>query len=80
VGLLRPITLWPFPKQAFNRHQEGIRAYIVVEMNNGQMLEDVYLAKHPEIPVYHFGKGGGWVPSTQDVYRELVAVYERADI
>ncbi|MGA2627151.1 MAG: 3-methyl-2-oxobutanoate dehydrogenase subunit VorB [Candidatus Bathyarchaeia archaeon] len=76
VGLIRPITLWPFPKEAFD-DPRNIRAYIVVEMNNGQMLEDVRLAKHRDIPVYHFGHGGGWVPSTQDVYREVIDIYER---
>jgi len=76
IGLIRPITLWPFPKEAFD-DLRNIRAYLVVEMNNGQMLEDVHLAKHGDILVYHFGHGGGWVPSTQDVYREVVDVYER---
>ena len=78
LGLIRPITLWPFPKQAF--HQEGlkkVRVYVVVEMNNGQMVEDVSLAKQSETPVHHFGKGGGWVPSAEDIYRESVAVYRR---
>jgi len=37
------------------------------------------LTKHPEIATYHFGRGGGWVPSTQDVYRELVRIYETSD-
>jgi len=77
VGLIRPITLWPFPKQAFDTPQEKIRAYLVVEMNAGQMLEDVLLAKRGDIPAYHFGLGGGWVPSTEDVYRKLVEVYKR---
>lgn len=80
VGLIRPITLWPFPRQAFNALQEKIQAYLVVEMNAGQMLEDVLLAKRGDVPAYHFGLGGGWVPSTQDVYRKLVEVYERKSI
>jgi len=77
VGLIRPITLWPFPKEAFNVHQKKIRAYLVVEMNTGQMLQDVLLAKRGDLPAHHFGLGGGWVPSTEDVYRKLVEVYER---
>jgi 2-oxoglutarate ferredoxin oxidoreductase subunit alpha len=79
IGLIRPITLWPFPKEAFHQDHNKVRAYIVVEMNNGQMIEDVNLAKHPEIQTYHFGKGGGWVPSVEDVYRESVAVYKRTE-
>jgi len=77
IGLIRPITLWPFPRQAFNAPQKKTRAYLVVEMNTGQMLQDVLLAKPGDIPAYHFGLGGGWVPSTQDVYRKLVELYER---
>jgi len=76
VGLIRPITLWPFPRQAFNIFQK-IQAYLVVEMNTGQMLEDVLLAKRGDVPAFHFGFGGGWIPSTQDIYRELVEAYER---
>ena len=78
VGLIRPITLWPFPKKAFDALR-NIRAYLVVEMNNGQMLEDVHLARHGEIPVYHFGHGGGWIPMTQGVYRKVVDIYERKE-
>lgn len=74
LGLIRPITLWPFPTSAFRQDHRKLRAYIVVEMNNGQMLEDVQLAKNSETPVYHFGKGGGWVPSAEDIYRESEAV------
>jgi 2-oxoglutarate ferredoxin oxidoreductase subunit alpha len=77
VGLIRPITLWPFPRQAFNAPQKKIQAYLVVEMNTGQMLEDVLLAKRADVPAYHFGLGGGWVPSTQDIYRKLVELHER---
>jgi 2-oxoglutarate ferredoxin oxidoreductase subunit alpha len=71
AGLIRPITLWPFPKQAFAALQR-VQAFLVVEMNNGQMLEDVRLATAGNIPVYHFGHGGGWVPSAQDIYRKIV--------
>ena len=71
AGLIRPITLWPFPKQAFDALQR-VQAFLVVEMNNGQMLEDVRLATAGNIPVYHFGHGGGWVPSAQDIYRKIV--------
>ena len=75
VGLIRPITLWPFPDQAF-ADLENVRAFLVVEMNNGQMLEDVRLASHRIAGVYHFGQGGGWIPSPHDVYRKIVEVSE----
>jgi 2-oxoglutarate ferredoxin oxidoreductase subunit alpha len=75
VGLIRPITLWPFPKQEFDAIQ-SIHAFLVVEMNNGQMVEDVHLATRGNTPVYHFGHGGGWVPTTQDIYRKVVDLFE----
>jgi len=80
VGLIRPITLWPFPRQAFDALQKKTEAYLVVEMNAGQMLQDVLLAKRGDAPAYHFGLGGGWVPSTQDIYRKLVELHERKSI
>jgi 2-oxoglutarate ferredoxin oxidoreductase subunit alpha len=76
VGLIRPITLWPFPKQAFDALQNA-HAFLVVEMNNGQMVEDVRLATRRSTPAYHFGHGGGWVPRTQDVYGKLVDLFEK---
>jgi len=79
VGLIRPITLWPFPEQAFATLQ-SIQAFLVVEMNNGQMLEDVRLATQGDIPVYHFGHGGGWVPSTQDIYQKIVELYSKRGV
>jgi 2-oxoglutarate ferredoxin oxidoreductase subunit alpha len=72
VGLIRPITVWPFPNKAFANSQNHIKGYLVVEMNNGQMVEDVHLATHERVPVYHFGKGGGWVPSPEAIYGQIL--------
>jgi 2-oxoglutarate ferredoxin oxidoreductase subunit alpha len=76
VGLIRPITLWPFPRQAFSASQDKVRSYLVVEMNNGQMIQDVLLARHGDAPVRHFGYGGGWIPTSEEIYREIVETYE----
>jgi len=77
VGMIRPISLWPFPKEAFKDLDDHVRAYIVVEMNNGQMIEDVLLARCGNTPVHHFGKGGGWRPTPECVYEEIVRLWRR---
>lgn len=67
VGLLRPITLYPFPTAAFKRAADRARMFIVVEMSNGQMVEDVRLALNGVRPVEFFGRCGGNVPSHQEL-------------
>jgi 2-oxoisovalerate ferredoxin oxidoreductase alpha subunit len=67
VGLLRPITLYPFPAEAFQRAADRARMFIVVEMSNGQMVEDVRLALNGVRPVEFFGRCGGNVPSHEEV-------------
>jgi 2-oxoglutarate ferredoxin oxidoreductase subunit alpha len=72
VGMIRPISLWPFPEKAFEQLEDQIKAYIVIEMNNGQMIEDVLLAKPGKAHVYHVGKGGGWRPTSEFIYKEII--------
>lgn len=67
VGLLRPITLYPFPVQHFRRLASHARVFIVVEMSNGQLLEDVRLALNGARPVEFLGRMGGNVPSHNEV-------------
>jgi pyruvate/2-oxoacid:ferredoxin oxidoreductase alpha subunit len=67
VGLLRPITLYPFPTHAFRRAASRARMFVVVEMSNGQMLEDVRLALNGTRPVEFYGRTGGCVPSHEEV-------------
>ena len=71
VGLLRPITLYPFPAQAFRKAANRARMFIVVELSNGQMVEDVRLSLNGVRPVDFFGRCGGNVPSHQELM-ELV--------
>jgi 2-oxoglutarate/2-oxoacid ferredoxin oxidoreductase subunit alpha len=66
VGLLRPISLWPFPQKAFN-HKGGKLKYLVLEMSSGQMLEDVRLAVNGKHPVDFLGRSGGGVPSEEQI-------------
>jgi len=67
VGVLRPITLYPFPKLHFQRLAERARVFIVVEMSNGQMLEDVRMALNGARPVEFLSRVGGNVPSHEEV-------------
>jgi pyruvate/2-oxoacid:ferredoxin oxidoreductase alpha subunit len=67
VGVLRPITLFPFPKQHFKRLAKTARVFVVVEMSNGQMVEDVHLALNGARPVEFLSRVGGNVPSQNEV-------------
>ena len=71
VGIIRPITLWPFPKDAVNKAAEGKKGILVVELNAGQMIEDVRLSVHDRLPVAHFGRMGGIIPSPGEVVDAL---------
>lgn len=71
VGLLRPITLWPFPTEAIARMAEGKKGMLAVEINAGQMVEDVRLAVNGRIPVEHFGRLGGIVPEPNEIVEAL---------
>ena len=67
VGLIRPITLWPFPTKRLRQLADKVKGMMVVELNAGQMIEDVRLATEGRIPVYHYGRMGGIVPNPQEV-------------
>jgi 2-oxoglutarate ferredoxin oxidoreductase subunit alpha len=71
VGLFRPISLFPFPYGQLAAVSKRVRALLVVEMNAGQMLEDVRLATHDAQPISFFGKMGGTVPFPEDVLAEI---------
>jgi pyruvate/2-oxoacid:ferredoxin oxidoreductase alpha subunit len=77
VGLLRPITLYPFPTEQFQRATRRARVFIVVEMSNGQLLEDVRLALNGAAPVEFFNRLGGNVPSHDEVLRFVRQQAER---
>jgi 2-oxoglutarate ferredoxin oxidoreductase subunit alpha len=71
VGLFRPITLNPFPYSRIRELSERINSILVVEMNSGQMLEDVIRAVGSKIPVEFYGRMGGVVPFPDEVYQEI---------
>jgi 2-oxoglutarate ferredoxin oxidoreductase subunit alpha len=67
VGVVRPITLWPYPKAPIAKAAETARAFLVVELNAGQMVEDVRLAVNGRRPVEHYGRLGGIIPSPEEI-------------
>ncbi|MBQ6552107.1 MAG: 3-methyl-2-oxobutanoate dehydrogenase subunit VorB [Clostridia bacterium] len=71
AGLIRPITLWPFPKKIIAKRAETAKAFLSVEMNMGQMVDDVRLAVNGKKPVYFFGRTGGIVPTAEEIIAEL---------
>lgn len=72
LGLLRPITLWPFPAKPLAEFAErGVKGFLSVELNAGQMVEDVRLAVNGKAQVEHFGTTGGMMVSPDDVLAEL---------
>ena len=71
VGLARPITLWPFPVQQIRKAAEHAKSLLVVELDAGQMIEDVKLAIECSKPVEHFGRLGGNVPTPDEVLAAL---------
>ena len=71
AGLLRPITLYPFPYEAINALADGVKGLISIEMSAGQMVEDVRLAVDSKAPVEFYGRMGGIVPSPDEVLQAL---------
>ncbi|MDD5361641.1 MAG: 3-methyl-2-oxobutanoate dehydrogenase subunit VorB [Ignavibacteria bacterium] len=67
LGLLRPITLWPYPSEVLNKLADRVKGMFVVELNAGQMIEDVRLAVNGKIKVAHYGRMGGIIPSPEEV-------------
>ncbi len=74
AGLIRPITLWPFPKAPFERAVEHAKAFISVELSMGQMIEDVKLATSCKVPVTLCNRVGGMIPSPEQVLKSIIEV------
>ncbi len=74
VGLLRPITLWPFPVLKIEELAEKAKAFLVVELNTGQMVDDVRLAAKEKRLVHSYGRWGGMVPSVDEILQKIKEV------
>lgn len=71
VGMIRPITLWPFPKAPFEKAAETVKQFISVELSMGQMIEDVRLATGCKAPVTLCNRAGGMIPSPDMVLEAI---------
>ncbi len=71
VGLIRPITLWPFPFDEFKKINPGCKGILTVEMNAGQMIDDVKIAVEGKFPVSFYGRQGGMVPTPEAIFENV---------
>ena len=71
VGMIRPITLWPYPKKALLEAADKVKAFICVELNMGQMIEDIQLATQCKKDVLLCNRVGGMIPTTEDVLNKI---------
>lgn len=76
VGMLRPITLWPFPGKRLAELGERMKKFMVVELSNGQMIDDVKLALKCSRPVHFYNRMGGVVPAPEEIYEQVVKIIE----
>jgi 2-oxoglutarate ferredoxin oxidoreductase subunit alpha len=74
VGMLRPITLFPFPKKPIADLAKKAKGFLTVEMNRGQMIEDVRLVVNGQTKVEHFGRAGGIIPSPEEVVSAVKSI------
>ncbi|MCK4534111.1 MAG: 3-methyl-2-oxobutanoate dehydrogenase subunit beta, partial [Syntrophobacterales bacterium] len=77
VGLLRPVTLWPFPGRAIREMSRLISEFLVFEMNTGQMVEDVKLSLEGRSNVHFYGRPGGVVSTPDEIGRVISSLYYR---
>ena len=75
VGMLRPITLWPFPSEKFGELTNRTKHFLVFEMNMGQMIEDVKLALEGKGEVSFYGRPGGVIPTPSEIFRVISRLY-----
>ncbi|WP_043931440.1 3-methyl-2-oxobutanoate dehydrogenase subunit VorB [Bacillus sp. EB01] len=80
VGLIRPISLWPFPDAPFIATRNRVKAYLSVEMSAGQMVEDVRLAVEGRAPVEFYGRNGGIVPTQEEIFGKIAELADRISV
>ena len=81
VGLIRPITLWPYPYEIFKEQAEKpqVKAFLSVEMSKGQMVEDVRLGVEGRKPVYFTGRSGGMVPTPDEIFVKIREILKEVE-
>ncbi|MGA2622882.1 MAG: 3-methyl-2-oxobutanoate dehydrogenase subunit VorB [Bacteroidota bacterium] len=80
VGMMRPITLFPYPYDVLREMRKRLSGVLVVELNSGQMVEDVRLAVEGHVPVEFFGRMGGIIPSPEEVLEKITQMIDRVNV
>lgn len=75
VGIIRPITLWPYPYDEFKKINPNCKGILTVEMNSGQMIDDVKIAVEGKFPVSFYGRMGGMIPEPNAIIQEVKKIY-----
>ncbi|MGF0040083.1 3-methyl-2-oxobutanoate dehydrogenase subunit VorB [Peptoniphilaceae bacterium SGI.131] len=76
IGIIRPITLWPFPKDSYKKIGPNCKAILDVELNHGQMIEDVKMANEFKTPVHFYGRYGGMIPTSEEIAEAALKILE----
>jgi 2-oxoglutarate/2-oxoacid ferredoxin oxidoreductase subunit alpha len=71
AGLFRPVTLWPYPSEALSNMVKKVKKVLVIEMNCGQMLDDVKIAVKNDSRIFFYGRPGGGVPTPEEILKEM---------
>jgi 2-oxoglutarate/2-oxoacid ferredoxin oxidoreductase subunit alpha len=80
VGLVRPMTLYPFPYGILGELATGEKSILVVELNAGQMVEDVRLGVDGKVPVEFYGRAGGVIPTPDEVLNKIIEMSQQLGI
>jgi 2-oxoglutarate ferredoxin oxidoreductase subunit alpha len=78
IGLVRPITLFPFPQEYLNSISRSAKVFLTVELNTGQMVEDVKLSVEGDAEVYFYGRPPGSIPTPEEILEEIAKYYHEA--
>ncbi len=76
VGIIRPITLWPYPSESFKKINPSCKGVLTVELNQGQMIEDVKMALEGRMPVHFYGRQGGMIPTPEEIVDAALKILE----
>ncbi|WP_297405850.1 3-methyl-2-oxobutanoate dehydrogenase subunit VorB [uncultured Cetobacterium sp.] len=77
VGMIRPITVWPFPYKAIEELKDNVKDILVVEMSKGQMIEDVRLGNEGRKKVHFYGRTGGMIPTPEEIALKVEEILEK---
>ncbi|MCQ2529439.1 MAG: 3-methyl-2-oxobutanoate dehydrogenase subunit beta, partial [Saccharofermentans sp.] len=82
VGMIRPITLWPFPSKVISEvaDKPNVKAFLDVELSSGQMVEDVRLAVLGKKPVHFYGRNGGNLPTQKEILEQIIKIREGGNV